>query len=460
MTEQSARLRLPYIQPAQAQKHVTHNEALERLDLMVQLVLQGVDVNTPPGIAQDGEIWALGLAPSGVWAGHPSALAAWVNNSWVFLTPAIGWRATLGDELRVWDGNTWAPLRIEALNNLTGIGVNTSFDSTNRLAVASDASLLNHVGAGHQLKVNKSAQGQTASLLFQTGFSGRAEMGTTGDDDFSIKVSGDGNDWNDGLRITSASGLVTLPQGAQIDGTVTGTAVTQAADDSTPGRLLQVGDFGLGRSAGSYSAEASLATDFRDANAFGLQTVSDENTGFPSGFAGNSAALVVLRGASGDRGVQVLHGLGSEASGSDAGLAIRAFRNSGNDGAWQIFFNTHNILGTVSQSAGVPTGALVERGNSANGSYVRFADGTQICTRSIAHDLTDIEPQNWDYPIPFAGAPVASFAVVGTDAAALEAWAENGGTGWAEASGWRTRHLSALGSATISVQLTATGRWF
>lgn len=37
------------------------------------------------------------------------------------------------------------------------------------------------------------------------------------------------------------------------------------------------------------------------------------------------------------------------------------------------------LVGTVSQSGGVPTGAVVERGSNANGEYVRFADGTQIC---------------------------------------------------------------------------------
>lgn len=44
-------------------------------------------------------------------------------------------------------------------------------------------------------------------------------------------------------------------------------------------------------------------------------------------------------------------------------------------------FRQGNILGTVSQSGGAPTGAIVERGSNANGEYVRFADGTQICTK-------------------------------------------------------------------------------
>jgi uncharacterized ferritin-like protein (DUF455 family) len=48
MPDLSARLSLPYLLPAQAQKHVTHNEALARLDLLVQLVLEAVGVDTPP----------------------------------------------------------------------------------------------------------------------------------------------------------------------------------------------------------------------------------------------------------------------------------------------------------------------------------------------------------------------------------------------------------------------------
>lgn len=47
------------------------------------------------------------------------------------------------------------------------------------------------------------------------------------------------------------------------------------------------------------------------------------------------------------------------------------------------FYKRSNILGTVSQSAGVPTGAIIERGRNANGEYVRWADGTQICTKTV-----------------------------------------------------------------------------
>lgn len=91
------------------------------------------------------------------------------------------------------------------------LGVNATADTTNRLAVASDASLFNHAGSDHRLKINKNAAGNTASLLFQSNWSGRAEFGLAGDDDFRVKVSADGAAWHDALAIDRASGGVVLP---------------------------------------------------------------------------------------------------------------------------------------------------------------------------------------------------------------------------------------------------------
>jgi hypothetical protein len=52
------------------------------------------------------------------------------------------------------------------------------------------------------------------------------------------------------------------------------------------------------------------------------------------------------------------------------------------DAAGEIY-GQGNILGTVSQSAGVPTGAIIERGSNANGEFVKYADGTLICTQNF-----------------------------------------------------------------------------
>ncbi|MFW2545255.1 DUF2793 domain-containing protein [Primorskyibacter sp. 2E107] len=214
----SARLSLPYLLPAQAQKHVTHNAALERLDIVVQLAIEEFDASTPPVTPISGGVWALGPAPSGAWDGHAGALAAWVDDTWSFVTPADGWLATdkAAGGLRLYSAGTWSALSTgtgggggtPSFDNLDGIGIGTTHDSSNRLAVASDASLLSHAGMGHQLKVNKATDADTASLLFQTGWSGRAEMGTAGSDDFSVKVSADGTAWTEAMVIDGTTGFL------------------------------------------------------------------------------------------------------------------------------------------------------------------------------------------------------------------------------------------------------------
>jgi hypothetical protein len=76
-----------------------------------------------------------------------------------------------------------------------------------------------------------------------------------------------------------------------------------------------------------------------------------------------------------------------------------------------LYYRAGNILGTVSQSGGVPTGAVIERGSNANGEYVRFADGTQICT---IHNVTFSRTSNslaqysWTFPaaVVTGGTPV------------------------------------------------------
>lgn len=45
-----------------------------------------------------------------------------------------------------------------------------------------------------------------------------------------------------------------------------------------------------------------------------------------------------------------------------------------------------DIVGTVNQSGGVPTGAIMEAGSNANGEYIKYADGTLI-TRSLYSDI-------------------------------------------------------------------------
>ena len=208
MSDQSPVLGLPYILPAQAQKHVTHNMAIQRLDMLVQLHVASAGISAPPVSPATGDRYIVAATATGDWLGQEDNIALWQGSDWSFTTPVAGWQAHVLDQnaTQVFDGSIWGGETLD-LQNLDGLGINTTSDATNRLAVASDATLLSHGGAGHQLKINKASSGNTASLLFQDNWSGRAEMGLAGDDDFHLKVSSDGASFTEALKIDKTTGI-------------------------------------------------------------------------------------------------------------------------------------------------------------------------------------------------------------------------------------------------------------
>ncbi len=221
----SQNLKLPYIAPGQSQKNVTHNEALRTLDAVVQLSLVSIIQTAPPAPPIEGERYFVASFATGDWENQDGNIAAYQDGAWAFYILQTGWLAWVADEnlLMIWDGTTWqAATPAQDPQNLALLGVNTTADTTNRLSVSSPATLLNHEGNGHQVKLNKNTVADTASFLFQTGFSGRAEIGLTGDDDFSFKVSPDGSAWNTALKIDKTSGevivenFITLPASAKL----------------------------------------------------------------------------------------------------------------------------------------------------------------------------------------------------------------------------------------------------
>lgn len=107
--DETARIGLPLVQAAQAQKHVTVNEALARLDGLVPLVISGRDATEPPTMAEDGAVHAVPEGAGGAWAGQAGRLAIWLNGGWAFVTPGRGWTGFLAAEGRVavHDGAQW-----------------------------------------------------------------------------------------------------------------------------------------------------------------------------------------------------------------------------------------------------------------------------------------------------------------------------------------------------------------
>ena len=90
---QSDRLKLPFLVAAQAQKEMTHNEALVVADIAMQAVVQSVAPAAVPASPLSGQCWIVGASPIGAWSGQAGALAAWTSGGWRFVTPFEGMRA-------------------------------------------------------------------------------------------------------------------------------------------------------------------------------------------------------------------------------------------------------------------------------------------------------------------------------------------------------------------------------
>lgn len=250
MSDMTVNLALPYILPSQAQKHVTHNEALQLIDAITQLTI-AAETSAAPEDPPEGCCYLIASGAAGIWSGKDGRLAFRQDGAWIYILPRDGWRAyfAAAAEFRIFAAGVWNDL-LPPPASLPLLGLNASADAQNRLAVASPASLFNHEGHGHQVKVNKASAAETASLLFQSNWSGRAEMGLAGNDEFAIKVSGDGAAWETALAI-AAGGIVKTPARPVARAAL-------AAATSTPGNNSRTGFNTLHVQQGGFSLGAAV----------------------------------------------------------------------------------------------------------------------------------------------------------------------------------------------------------
>ncbi|MEM6409441.1 MAG: DUF2793 domain-containing protein [Pseudomonadota bacterium] len=102
-------LKLPFLSPSQAQKHVTVNEALARIDAVVQLTAASRSISTPPAGPLEGESYLVATGGSDAWLGADGEFASFINGGWHFVSPLKGWRLWVEDEAAslVFDGTNW-----------------------------------------------------------------------------------------------------------------------------------------------------------------------------------------------------------------------------------------------------------------------------------------------------------------------------------------------------------------
>lgn len=157
------------------------------------------------------------------------------------------------------------------------------------------------------------------------------------------------------------------------------------------------------------TALAGRFTDGSDAEP-GISFVSDGNTGIRRSAADTLALITngVKRVILGNSAMQVnvpITGSAVQSSAADATAGRLLKVGAAGAALGADVYHRANLLGTVSQSGGTPTGAAMQRGSNANGQFARFADGTQICSARLT--LTYVGgfacTLTWTYPAAFVG---------------------------------------------------------
>lgn len=242
--------------------------------------------------------------------------------------------------------------------------------------------------------------------------------------------------------------------------TALGLVKTANAYDTTAGRMLKVADFGLGSTGSSYDGATSMDTFFTANQMFASSIAAPPGHNQP--LLGSYPMGLHLRRTNNVES-QLVMGWGPQGA-----LGFRLKTDITTWAAWRKVYDTGNLLGTVSQVGGVPTGAVIETGSNPNGAYVKLADGTMICTLSITVTDQSISDaygpvfqgsRSWVFPMAFIAAPVVTCGTFKWGSAA--SW--GGTSGAASTSGVSLRgwdYFTRASGTSTYISAIAVGRWF
>ena len=220
MFEHSPRLTLPYIRPAQAQKHVTHNQAIRQIDGLIHMSVASDALSTPPTEQVEGTCYLVPPTAQDGWQGWAHHVAIWQDAAWMFLTPKTGWRLFVSDQkkLMVYHGSAWVVLAdANPHHSLEALSIQATTTATQRLAVQSHTILWTSIsqsddatgGIVHVL--NKNAASQDNGLVFQNNYKPHLSMGCFGSNDFKISRIDEAGAHQDSLTLDSQSGILSSP---------------------------------------------------------------------------------------------------------------------------------------------------------------------------------------------------------------------------------------------------------
>ena len=266
------------------------------------------------------------------------------------------------------------------------------------------------------------------------------------------------------VNVTDAqtiAGVKNFSDGVEAD-SYGGDGVTQSETDTTPGRLLKTGDFGYGV---EQQVSGGSADDLTTPGKYNFSS-GDSPSGLPNFGAGGTIEVFYDR-----FGFVRQHYYVRDST----RFYVRASDSSTVFGDWSEVYHTGNILGTVSQSGGTPTGAVIESGSNSNGEYVRYADGTQICWQQLdmgtrtrfgsgsSSDPYRSDTSDWTFPSSFSGEPniTATHSIDTTNASARHGGAMYRSVSPTSVNTFQVGFISdESDNDAVFLDVRAIGRWF
>ena len=128
---------MTYIASSQAQKEITHNDALNDLDFLVQPAVLDTTLATPPASPATGDAYIIAASPTGAWSGFANGIAGYYAG-WKIKMPEAGWVAYVRNSNRMmyYTGSAWALLTTPKLEASTTWNPGTVAASSGALSAA------------------------------------------------------------------------------------------------------------------------------------------------------------------------------------------------------------------------------------------------------------------------------------------------------------------------------------
>lgn len=137
----TSHINITLVEQSQAQKEVTVNTALTRIDALLNTGAKSRVTATPPGSPATGDLYIIGPSPTGAWAGQSGNLTFY-DQGWKFITPREGMTLWVNDEdvQYIYDGTVWNSQALSIYTTLTGTAHTLDGSYVNKTILTTNAS--------------------------------------------------------------------------------------------------------------------------------------------------------------------------------------------------------------------------------------------------------------------------------------------------------------------------------